>query len=213
MGSEHNAISILHDRQRSQLDVGQRDSLAVNLDPHPLEQGDLDASQPHCDRSSPAERQRVSGIVGDPDWETGVSLLFAVLSEQIFATALKVEDSAVKCFVVRIPEDCAHSFFQLTLATALALLLDQLWSWRTLVRACRSWTFWFAIGVAGATVAPVFPDLAYGVGQPFVAATDRLMVDLSYGWSQGWKVLLTHVIKTKRATLSSCTALISQWTQ
>ncbi len=54
MGPQNHAVAVLHNRQSSELDVGQGHPLAVNLHPHPLEQGHLDAGHPDRDGPGPA---------------------------------------------------------------------------------------------------------------------------------------------------------------
>ena len=213
MSSEDHSVAVLHDGEGAKLDVGQRDPLAVDLDPHPLEQGHLDAGQPDGDGPGPAEGQRISGVVGDPDGEARVSFLLAVLRQQVLAAALEVEDPAVEGLVVRVTEHGADALLELALRTALAVFLDQLRAGRTLVRTSRCRALDFAVDVAGAAVAAVLPGLAYGVGDALVGAADGLASDLRHWRSHCRKVLLVRAFEAERATLARSLALVGQRTQ
>ena len=70
MCPQDNSVSVFHHGQGTQLDVGQRDPLPVDLDSHPLKQRNLDSGQPDRDGPGPAERQRIPCVVGDPDRKT-----------------------------------------------------------------------------------------------------------------------------------------------
>ena len=152
IGSEDDSVSILHNTEDPQLDVGHGDLLAVHLDPHLLKERDLGVPHPHRHSSQPREGQGAPGIIGDPDGEAGVGA--TVTGQQVLARALEVEDLSIECLVMWVSKDSADSISGRwhgrehgeglgwldtgAGGTTLARLLD---------RARASWTRWTRCGL------------------------------------------------------------------